>query len=365
MNNRKLLGWNTESEICQICHQYTETAETVPAHKCWRSKDMKHSGDKENIPPLIKLVPMTVQVPVHQIKTINKVYFDLETGGFENGTDILQIAAVCDSDRFSQYVTPTKPVSPYATSVSGLTNVGGVLTRVKSNTPGETEAIATMPIGQALQSMLAWLNDMGPCLIIGHNIHFDRRHLFFHLKNCRLYSSFSAIVLGYVDTCKLFRKLHPEFTRSAGGAGHSQSVLVRELLGEEYNAHDALSDVEALRKLVEFSQVMDKQLLEISTSSEWHHQQDIELAQAEEENLPSLRPIIDSKHVSTTMAKKIARSGLQYHHLQLAYKRGGSDCLKSILSEDNNGEPRVTNSLSVVRKVVQHFETLGNDFGQD
>ena len=60
------------------------------------------------------------------------------------------------------------------------------------------------------------------------------------------------------------------------------------------------------------------------------------------------------------MLKKIAHSGLNYHHLQLAFQRGGAEGgIENILGEKNDdGLVRATRTKSVIAKIVDHVNML-------
>ncbi|XP_064092849.1 uncharacterized protein LOC135205712 isoform X3 [Macrobrachium nipponense] len=177
------------------------------------------------------------------------VFFDLETGGLEEGADILQIAAVHNSQQFMRYVTPTKPVNPKAQKVNGLKNNNGVLERRVSENPDRWEKVPTQPMIHTLLEFLEWLNSIGPCYLVAHNVSFDKRHLLYHTRESNLLTRLRKIVLGFIDTCQFFKKLYPGL-KKPHGQGHSQTALVEQILGETYDAHDALADVLALQKLI-------------------------------------------------------------------------------------------------------------------
>ncbi len=67
-------------------------------------------------------------------------------------------------------------------------------------------------------------------------------------------------------------------------------VLLRELLGVEYAAYDALENVKALKQLqlVQQSKMADTVLYMHSSSLAWHIQDQTELPKLEAKNLPSL-----------------------------------------------------------------------------
>ncbi|XP_065198098.1 uncharacterized protein LOC135829628 [Sycon ciliatum] len=93
--------------------------------------------------------------PLETSKDTNLVFFDLETTGFGNCAEIVQLAAQSGSNTFSQYVVPEKSIHPKATEKIGLTvtvvNGQGRLQRVGSKEPLQSvtlhDAITTSSVG--------------------------------------------------------------------------------------------------------------------------------------------------------------------------------------------------------------------------
>ena len=54
------------------------------------------------------------------------------------------------------------------------------------------------------------------------------------------------------------------------------------------------------------------------------------------------------------MSENIAKSGLCYQHLQLAYKRNGEDGIQSLFTEKFNWSVPITKSKQIIW-VAQHF----------
>lgn len=83
-------------------------------------------------------------------------------------------------------------------------------------------------------------------LIVGHNIRrFDGPLLGRVLDELDLRTQFESSVTGWVDTLSLAQEL----LRGHNLQNFRQETLVRELLGLDYRAHDALQDVRALQAL--------------------------------------------------------------------------------------------------------------------
>ena len=70
----------------------------------------------------------------------------------------------------------------------------------------------------------------------------------------------------------------------------------------------------------------------------------------------AIRRRIPKANLSVSMSEKIAKSGLSYRDLELAFKRKGSDGIHLLLTEkDTNGKFRVTNSSKVEKKLCEFF----------
>ena len=295
--------------------------------------------DITEIPPPVTL-PQLETIPDE--RKFAKVFCDIETSSLQKNADILQIAAVCEDDKFSVYITPTKSVSPGASAVTGLTAQGGVL--FHNGTP-----VPTVPLKQALQSFLGYLADRAPVVLIGHNFKsFDFPRIITAMHDCELSSAFREEVIGGVDTLPLMKEKYPN------RAIYKQEELVSDILNETYEAHNAMSDVTSLQKLYAASDC-DSLLEKYSFTTSWGldiHRYHLEA----EKRIGSLQVLVDGKTLSKTMAMKIAGSGLKFDHLKLAFQRGGYDGIRSLLSEKVNGTFRVTNSVKVAKCLATFFE---------
>lgn len=108
------------------------------------------------------------------------------------------------------------------------------------------QLVLTNSLREVLLSFIAFLQMMGQPLVVGHNIRrFDCPLLARALDKLNLRTDFESSVSGCVDTLPLAREL----LRGRGLTSFRQEHLVRELLGLDYRAHDALQDVRALQSL--------------------------------------------------------------------------------------------------------------------
>lgn len=108
------------------------------------------------------------------------------------------------------------------------------------------QLVLTNSLREVLLSFITFLQMMGRPLVVGHNIRrFDCRLLARDLDTLELRTEFESSVSGCVDTLPLAR----EMLKGRGLTSFRQEHLVRELLGLDYKAHDALQDVRALQRL--------------------------------------------------------------------------------------------------------------------
>ena len=135
-------------------------------------------------------------------------------------------------------------------------------------------------------------------------------------------SAVLEIVAGFVDTL-VFKKEFPQ------RKSYTQVTLMTELMNETYHAHNALDDVKALQKMTELiKHVLPKNIFgsQVNLNS---------INAGTYQN--TLKPLEDSKAISKLMAMKIARSGLNYEHLKVAFERNGFDGLMGVLGEKVEG----------------------------
>lgn len=261
-----------------------------------------------------------------------------------NDTEILQIAATDGADPFEVYILPTRPISLSASSVNKLTFQHGILFY-------NSRPVRAVPLAEGLSQMISWLKPKAPCLLIAHNCKsFDAKHLIKALESTGVDKKFSAIVSGFSDTLPAFKELLPQ------RKSYSQENLVRDLLHCSYEAHNATSDVQSLYQLV--NKFLNTKLLrKHSFSVSWVKEHNVCLAQRNVLQR-TLHPLLNKKVISTGMATKIAKSGLGFHHLQLAFQRGGADGLELVLKEKFNGKVRVTANKRILFNIVNYFTDL-------
>lgn len=301
------------------------------------------SGIGEIPPPLSK---PSFQ-PIENLGIYQHVYFDLETTGLARSSHITQIAAVCGSDRFSQYILPKIPITDKATEVTGLRVMDGKM----FHDDKEVDAVHLVAAVDALLNFFTKFQSK--VVLVGHNVKSFDCHIFLNsLQNCGKTQEIGNCVAGFVDTKQLFKV----FDSKVGS--FSLENLYKCYVCEPYKAHDALEDVLALQKLVTSVGVDLSDPKYLSSSFTFSNAVDSHSYSLEvRKNLPSLEHLISEKIVSRHVANRIAGSGLCFSFLQLVYNRDSKDGIYNLFSENVKKAPRVTKSLKICSSLNKYFSS--------
>ncbi|CAL8358391.1 unnamed protein product [Lota lota] len=167
------------------------------------------------------------------------VFFDLETTGLGQACEIVQLAAVSGSNSINLYTVPRCRIQSGAAKVTGF--------RVRRHRLFlNRQPVLTNSLKEVILSFIAFLRMLGRPILIGHNIRrFDCPLLLRALDELHLRVEFQSTITGCLDTLPLAR----DICKDSGLQSFRQEYLVRELLGVDYNAHNALEDVRALQAL--------------------------------------------------------------------------------------------------------------------
>ena len=126
-----------------------------------------------------------------------------------------------------------------------------MLTQVQSNLFNQGNLVQRIPTEDALKKFVDFLEKKHKPVLVGHSIKkFDLPFLGFYLKRFGFWKKFVATVSGFIDTWILLKQEYP------GRSSYKQVDLVADLVGETYEAHNAMEDVKAVQKLCEL--VKDK-----------------------------------------------------------------------------------------------------------
>ena len=279
------------------------------------------------------------------------VIFDTETSCAGKQAEIIQLAAETKQGAsFSRFTTPTEEISPYASRVNKFktTWVGGKKILHRGGNP-----LQTVPLRECLRLFVDFLEDSkrsNSCdkiVLIGHNsASFDTHILLRTLQDNspELLQRMNELNVHFADSLVLFRNLikdkHEAFKQDDGSfVKINQGSLYRHLFGTDFQCHDALEDVKALNK------ILFKSSLHLSPSTIVNKSGTTELNPAIEE-----MNYLDKSHallksfdgvssdssqgglMKQSIAKKLADSGIGYHHLKQLFETQGEQGLLAILA---------------------------------
>ena len=126
-----------------------------------------------------------------------------------------------------------------------------------------------------------------------------------------------------------------------------------------YNAHDASVDVLALEAVLKKAAVSIDDHTASYSSAVDRVKSDCATALRRQ----SLEPLVLDKALTSTMASRAAASGLNYHHLKLAFARDLSEGIE-VFGEKVGKTRRVTASKRIVASVSAYYQKSGEEPGK-
>ncbi|KAL9963249.1 hypothetical protein ACROYT_G032430 [Oculina patagonica] len=166
----------------------------------------------------------------------------------------------------------------------------------------------------------------------------------------------------------LLKDKHPALHLSESASCKSnQSELYSHLFEKEFEAHNALEDVKALREILFNSALQLNQEKIVNCSgviSVEHAIASMSYLDRRHEILQTFSgrlfdPKDDNGAIKQSMAQKIAGSGLFYSHLKELYLKFGTKGLLAILSMPHKStatKPRVTRTKRILDAIAKHFQ---------
>ncbi|CAC5385553.1 unnamed protein product [Mytilus coruscus] len=217
------------------------------------SASAKSSENADDISHIPDPEPEVTEDPV-SLKDEIFVYFDLETTGFGTDCGIIQIAAAYDNQNYNRYMVPVQRISPSASKVFGFSKSGLILYK-------NGEIMQTDEESEIFKQFISLLPKK--CILIGHNSKiFDSRILTKALQNNNIMKDFELKCGGFIDTLSLTKELLPN--RKTDKQSYNQESLVKDIVGINYDAHNAIGDVQSLQQLINTlkvsPRVLEKQL---------------------------------------------------------------------------------------------------------
>jgi hypothetical protein len=129
----------------------------------------------------------------------------------------------------------------------------------------------------------------------------------------------------------------------------------------QYDAHNAASDIDFLRKLFLKSiqpNTSPLELLPFTFSAEYSLKKD-QLTTRVADNISSYQKLIKKGIVSDSMARKFCGSSIRSDHLEATFKLQGEEGIRKLLTEPAaDGKPRITTSEPVISRILSFFKKL-------
>ncbi|XP_068700225.1 uncharacterized protein [Montipora foliosa] len=346
---------------------------------------MPHNQFKEieDFAPKITLRPVAKEVKYENSIFYNFLIFDTETNATGKSAEICQLSVTdkSASHKFSAYIMPTKDIDLHASKVNKLkiVTINGERKMYKDD-----KVVRAIPFDSAIAQFKSYLsqsitiaknstNKQVRTVLIGHNAFtFDTPILLRNAGN-EFSSELQSMDVWFADSLSLFKNLIKSqlpALRNADGTfpKTNQSSLYKTLFNQTFDAHDALEDVLALRKILFSSklELSNKTIVENSALTDTNHAfKDLEYLDGRHKILQSFRgklynPERNDGAITKSIAEKIAGSGLAYEDLKNMYNRYGKEGVIAILSRPpscaTSTSPRVTRTARILAAIVAHFQ---------
>ncbi|KAF2893328.1 hypothetical protein ILUMI_12847 [Ignelater luminosus] len=252
------------------------------------------------------------------------VIYDLEATGLSSTTaELCQIAAYYKGQEFSVYTIPSKGIPDKVSAITGLVIARGKMLLDK-------KPLTTVPILDALQSFLEFLEKIGNVVLVAHNgFCYDAPLILHQMKNHGLLDRFKNVVQGFADTLPILRKQLPDRVKEK--KKFNQSTLAEEFVNptDIKPAHNAINDVCVLHKLLEKLCVSENIIKSEAIGLEdfLKHRESLDKKKCNENSLKHLGDAI-----SKYMREKMAKEGINLERLELTFDDFGEDGIRLLLS---------------------------------
>jgi len=214
-------------------------------------------------------------------------------------------------------------------------------------------------------------------VLIGHNSATFDVPILLRNSDDNFKDSLTDLKIYFADSLHLAKHLirdkHRALELQTGGyCKPNQSSLYTHLFNEQFDAHDALEDVRALRKILFESSLSlsRKDIVQNSSVTSVSHAVENMLHLDRRHKLlltfsDKLFNASDTGPIKRSMALNIADSGLSYDDLQNLYTTFGKRAVVAILSNppttSSAKTPRVTRTKRILAAIVKHLEEINHE----
>ena len=364
------IGLNLVTEVCtqNINH---EILQKVNKHTCKTElKEYEQLISSSAVRPLRKEILFDPQ------KTYKFVLFDIETSSTTRRTELLQLSAITDDGKhsFSEYILPERSITTTATAVHNITVrfSGDQRVLCKSGNP-----VPAKPLQTCLHSFTQFLDvcsssSIDYLILLGHNASvFDTPRLLLN-GGPTFTSKLNEMKVLFGDSLPVLKVLRDEPNSPLQPATNKLGDVYETLFSEKFDAHDALEDVKALRKILFTTplQVPNETLVShgkcTSPNNAFEQATFLERRQDTIHSYDGKLYSTDQgwkESLSISMIQKMADAGLSYHTLQALYEKYGLNGLYGVLalapttSRAERKVSRVTANKRILSMILRHFQT--------
>ena len=335
--------------------------------------------DIESIVPQYTARPLLKQVKLEESKFYNFLIFDTETNTTGKSAELCQLSVADKSGlhQFSTYVLPVQDIDYFASKVNKLKIV---IKNGERKLHKHNKEVSTLSLKKAMSQFLTFVsqsvdraksqtNKTVSMVLLGHNAStFDTPVL---LRNSGSHFSerLEAMDVWLADSLTLFkaliRKKVPCLQNTDGTFPKTnQSSLYNFLFQKSFEAHDALEDVLALRKIIFESRLELSTKIIIEDSglvSASHAAEDVVYLDRRHLLMQSFKDnLYHPQYLKKNIVEKISGSGLAFEDLKTVYNKFGKEGLIAILSKPPTSSPstspRVTTTTRILATIVKYFE---------
>ncbi|XP_068724235.1 uncharacterized protein [Montipora capricornis] len=357
----------------------------------------------EQLIPSSAVRPLRTKILFDPQKTYKFVLFDIETSSTTRRTELLQLSAITDDRKhsFSEYILPERSITTTATAVHNITVrfSGDQRVLCKAGNP-----VRANPLQTCLHSFTQFLDvcsssSIDYLILLGHNASvFDTPRLLLtggptftsNLNEMKVLFGDSLPVLKVLqDDIQKFGFINgvdnvnwPPYRDSKSynlyepnsplqPAANKLGDVYETLFSDKFDAHDALEDVKALRKILFTAplQVPNETLVShgkcTSPNNAFEQTTFLERRQDTIHSYDGKLYSTDQgckESLSISMIQKMADAGLSYHTLQALYEKYGLNGLYGVLAlapttSRAESVSRVTANKRILSIILLHFQT--------
>ena len=332
------MGLNLDTTKSADSQTAIDLSEKIPLTEFKRS---------EQLVPSQKPRPTQVSLPYDPMRKQKFIVFDTETTCTGKAAELCQISATSKDGKheFSHYILPRSNISTGASLVNNLTikSIIGKRTMCKSNSP-----VLSVNPGKALQDFITFLKQLqdkdsnSTLVLIGHNSATFNVPILLRNSGRTFQYNLTEMNVNFANSQQLVKSLIKHTALLLGNGGFckpNQRSLYVHLFNEEFDAHDALEDVRALRRIL-FDSPLNLSTEDIvkrsSVTSVSHAIENMYLDRRHELLLTFSNKLFNASDnngpVKKALVQNIAGSSLSYNDLRNVYSRFGKKGVVAILS---------------------------------